>query len=298
MEALILFVVIGGLLLCIWRVCERGYVRYQEQLLDSQARKRHGAVQKTFLSLTYPTCILTASGYELIIETDSFEYKRDPSITARASLTLHRPVRLELCSGSYGHALGRRYLQTGTAEFDAMFNSQGTDGHVFQGLFSPSIQAQLLHLHKQCTHCRILLTPKTFTFSITPVPADEHQYDLFFESVLACCHQLHECTRIRTVWFSTVPPNSLDLTQTLLNPDVSALSVPPLDMQHIRIDATSYPFHRLEQFLTYAVNHIGQDYLKKSVMVTVYGNIKRLHPNLQNSLTNICQQMIIHEMPG
>ena len=79
---------------------------------------------------------------------------------------------------------------------------------------------------------------------------------------------------------------------TIYNPDVNDWSVPCVHLKQIVIHADTYPFHRLEQFLTYAVNSLGQAYLKATVDVVVYGGgSKILHPNIRNNLLCLCHRV-------
>ncbi len=86
----------------------------------------------------------------------------------------------------------------------------------------------------------------------------------------------------------------IDLPRTTLyNPDVSKVTFPMTALKKIAIYPDSYQFHQLECFLTYAVNHIGQQTLKIQVEATIYGTSEKLHANLRNALQNICKH--VHE---
>lgn len=80
----------------------------------------------------------------------------------------------------------------------------------------------------------------------------------------------------------------------LCNPDVSTTTVPMPCLAQIVIDADTFHFHALERFLTYAINQLGQPYLKKHVTVHVYGDSEKLPPNLRNNLTTLCKHFYIH----
>ncbi len=95
-------------------------------------------------------------------------------------------------------------------------------------------------------------------------------------------------TFVERVEFGTGIPQEPNIYTTLSNPDVAELNVPLVQLKQIVIDTATYDFRNVERFLTYAVNYIGQEYLKNNVDVHLYGDQKHLHPNLQNSLTNIC----------
>lgn len=82
---------------------------------------------------------------------------------------------------------------------------------------------------------------------------------------------------------------------TLCNPDVMELTVPMQQLEHIAIHTPTHNFYQVEQFLTYAINHLGQDHLKKHVTVHIYGGPAQLHHNLQNTLQNLCKTMTFHQ---
>lgn len=102
------------------------------------------------------------------------------------------------------------------------------------------------------------------------------------------------CHCVERIIFGVVPYVPEQGIADLHNPDVSSLTVPFWRLHQIMIDTNTYNFHLVEQFLTYAVNSIGQDYLKKYVTAHVYGKMENFHPNLWNSLTNLCQQVLAH----
>lgn len=84
-----------------------------------------------------------------------------------------------------------------------------------------------------------------------------------------------------------------DLPTMRQNPDGSTLTVPFFRVKRIHIDTETYNFHHIERFLTYAINTIGQDYLKQIVEVYLYGQPEKLHQNLRNSLDNLCKLVTI-----
>ncbi len=93
------------------------------------------------------------------------------------------------------------------------------------------------------------------------------------------------CTRITKVAFGRIEKNT-DNT-FLKDPDVSKLGVPMKNLIQIIIDAESYDFHKVERFITYAVNYIDKKHLNKNIMVRVYGDRNKLHPNIRNLINNI-----------
>ena len=116
----------------------------------------------------------------------------------------------------------------------------------------------------------------------------------FRSEVYQFCQQ---CRRveldIETVVFGELPQDvpAYD-TQTVFNPDVSYFTIPMPRMKKLIITADSYDFHQLEQFLTYAVNYLGERHLKKRVDVYIYGNPARIHSNLYNNLEHMYKRII------
>jgi hypothetical protein len=83
-----------------------------------------------------------------------------------------------------------------------------------------------------------------------------------------------------------------DSHSTLRNPDVSTLTLPMPQLQQLRIDCATCDVYRVEQFLTYAVNYIGQKRLKNGVKVYLLGDTGCLSPILLNSLHNLFNSVI------
>jgi hypothetical protein len=82
---------------------------------------------------------------------------------------------------------------------------------------------------------------------------------------------------------------------TVCNPNVSELTVPMQELEYIVLHTATYDFHLVERFMTYAVNYIGQEYLKKHVVVHIYSDPDKLHPNLRNSFENLCKRVVVHK---
>jgi hypothetical protein len=102
----------------------------------------------------------------------------------------------------------------------------------------------------------------------------------------------HRCHSTERIMFGALHVPDDGKLSTLRNPDVSDLTVPYICLQHINIDTKTYNFHQVERFLTYAVNYLGQEYLKNHVEVQVYGDSQELHPNIRNILTNVCRHVV------
>jgi hypothetical protein len=103
------------------------------------------------------------------------------------------------------------------------------------------------------------------------------------------------CHVVTCIIFGSPPRSESVSLTTLLNPDVSALTTPFFHLHQVVIYADSYDFHHVERFLTYAINYMGQEYLKHHVDVLLYGDMKELHPNLRNNLVTICQRVSVQE---
>jgi hypothetical protein len=82
---------------------------------------------------------------------------------------------------------------------------------------------------------------------------------------------------------------------TVCNPNVNELSVPIQELEYIGLHTPTCDFHQIERFMTYAVNSIGQEYLKNHVIMHIYGNPDKRHPNLRNSFENLCKQVEVHD---
>lgn len=284
---LFLLVVIGWI--CIRVLLERKKLDQQEMLLDVQARKRNGRVKPGRLGRwTYPTLLLKYKEYDLTISVTPGGRYPPPYTCAKSSIPLPSHIRCALLFKA------SEMLKLGTSVFDTPFTSQSPDDAFLRAFLTSPIQQQLLRLSKQCGMCEVTIKNNTFEIKIRGIPDSIQEYDQFLDVTLLCLDRLH-AGLVRTVFFGTVRSDAMISAYTVVNPEVSALTMPPLAVTQIIIDADSYHFHQLEQFLTYAVNHIGQVYLKNTVEVSVYGNIENLHPNLRNSLTNLCKRLTVYE---
>jgi hypothetical protein len=88
---------------------------------------------------------------------------------------------------------------------------------------------------------------------------------------------------------------SPDVLNNYFSPDVSELTLPMSSLKRIEIHTETYDFYQVERFITYAVNYIGQQHLKNHVEVHIYDDPAKLHPNLRNSLENLCKNVDVHE---
>lgn len=149
------------------------------------------------------------------------------------------------------------------------------------------------------------LTPDLFMFDyetekdMEPI-AFEHNGALdlprpnFFLHNLSNILAYHSHSVERVVFGKLVSPDD-DPYLTLHNPDVSALICPCIHLKLIMIETATYDAYHLERFMTYAVNVIGQNYLKQYVDVYIYGAMEKLQSNLQNNLTNLCRRIYINQ---
>lgn len=103
-------------------------------------------------------------------------------------------------------------------------------------------------------------------------------------------------SRIKTVTFGDFNDDA-SWSTIWHNPPTEAFTEELPHLKTILIDAETYDFDQLERFLTYAVNHIGQKYLKKKVTAYIYSDPESLHPNIRNSLENLCKKVRLVSEP-
>jgi hypothetical protein len=103
------------------------------------------------------------------------------------------------------------------------------------------------------------------------------------------------CSLVHVIVFGNRLESKVSRHHTICNPDISQLTAPMSRLKCIIIDTETYDFYQVERFVTYAINYIGQKYLKKKVEVHIYGNSQSLQPNLWNTLTNLCKCVYVHE---
>ena len=100
---------------------------------------------------------------------------------------------------------------------------------------------------------------------------------------------------IEIVVFGNVRFERFDQHKTLYNLDSANLTISVSALRNIIIHSETYDFRLVERFLTYAVNYIGQQYLKQGVGVYIYGDPDKLHSNLRNSFENLCKQVEVRD---
>jgi hypothetical protein len=106
-----------------------------------------------------------------------------------------------------------------------------------------------------------------------------------------------QCQSVQRILFGSLSFPEDDPSRTLRNPDVSTLTFPFVHLRTVIIETATYDVHSIERFLTYAVNMLGQTYLRNHVDVQIYGDWDDLPPHLKNSLTNLCRKVYREEKP-
>ncbi len=140
-----------------------------------------------------------------------------------------------------------------------------------------------------------------FDYYQVPITFARHLSDA---EAATLCKQLNDiltfrCQAVEQIVFGEMPPTFIGTPETLLmNPDVSELSFPFIRLQRLILDAATHDPRRVERFLTYAVNAIGQRKLKESVDVHIYGDPALLQTNLRNNLDNLFRRVEIHSEIG
>jgi hypothetical protein len=127
--------------------------------------------------------------------------------------------------------------------------------------------------------------------------------------LVKACHDIEESVQdaardalemlyasVKTVVFGEGHLPITDAWPVWQNPEATELTTPLSGLKIIGIHVPTHDFHRVEQFLTYAVNYIGQKHLKAHVIVHIYGEPARLHPNLLNTLTNLCKSVKMEKL--
>lgn len=118
---------------------------------------------------------------------------------------------------------------------------------------------------------------------------------VFSPDVYSLCHLCKDVdVATDTIVFGEIPLTDNSARYPAYNPDLTTFSLRMPSLRQVIIHTETYNFHHVERFLTYAVNYIGQDVLHENVEVHLYGDPKKLHPNLQNSLTHLCKTVYEH----
>jgi len=99
---------------------------------------------------------------------------------------------------------------------------------------------------------------------------------------------------IETIIFGSTTSTAYSSRTAWYNPDSSELTLPLSHLKQIVVYPETYNFFLLERFLSYAVNYIGQKYLRKKVEVHIYGDPDKLQENLHNNFTNLYKDVVVH----
>ena len=91
---------------------------------------------------------------------------------------------------------------------------------------------------------------------------------------------------IETVSFGDV---SLDAATCWHGPDMRHFQLPLRRLRRIEIDAITANPIDIERFLTYALEYMGQDFLRLNVTAHLRGSPDALPKNLRNNLSHLCQ---------
>ncbi len=103
---------------------------------------------------------------------------------------------------------------------------------------------------------------------------------------------------IPVLFFGEGQPFGAQRKTVLCNPDFTELTLPMPALQNILIHTAIYDFHLVERFITYALNYIGQEHLKRRVEVHLHGAPEQLHPNLRNNLEHLCLRVSVRLYRG
>lgn len=96
---------------------------------------------------------------------------------------------------------------------------------------------------------------------------------------------------IETVAFGRVPCEETPSPTCWHNPDVMQFRLPLRRLRRIEIDAATAPFREIDRFLTYALEYMGQEFLRLNVTAHLRGSPDALPRNLRNNLANLCKRI-------
>lgn len=168
------------------------------------------------------------------------------------------------------------------------------------GQADESFTTTILHALRQ-------LDPSTATLLVEFLDTSSEEIRTHLIAILKAFHWRPATDRERTLYgiaqthghieriiFGEPQNPAYEREQNLINPDFSEVTLPLLALDRILVYTETYQFFRLEQFLTYAINTLGQRYLKKGVEVDIHGDAGKLHANLRNTLTNLCKNVNLY----
>jgi hypothetical protein len=130
---------------------------------------------------------------------------------------------------------------------------------------------------------------QTIKFGITREEADALRLFQYLTDI-----RTWRCQTVTHIIFGAEVPSLETDANVFQNPDVTDLTTPFFHLKQICLMADSYNFQQVERFLTYAVNYLGQDYLKTHVAVHIYGDVQKIQSNLLNNFNYLCQYVHVH----
>ncbi len=161
-----------------------------------------------------------------------------------------------------------------------------------------SPQYPLRHIHNIRVDTGVSLTNGhlMFDYKGTPITCQDTLSRHLASHTAAIMSEMlrFSCSTIERIIFGTPRVAIHDPSRTLLNPDVSDLSLPFARLRHLIIYGDTYSIRQVEQFLTYVLNTYKAAYFRKYVTVDVYGEQQEVHPNIWNNLTHLCKSVSLH----
>ncbi len=105
----------------------------------------------------------------------------------------------------------------------------------------------------------------------------------------------HKCKAVEiaidTVRFGVFPLEETPSPTLWQHPDVLQFQLPLRRLRRIEIDADTANPIEIERFLTYALEYMGQEFLRLNVVAQLRGSPDALSKNLRNNLSNLCKRI-------
>ncbi|MEE4355619.1 MAG: HEAT repeat domain-containing protein [Desulfococcaceae bacterium] len=122
---------------------------------------------------------------------------------------------------------------------------------------------------------------------LLPLLADEHHHD----AVLKVIENL--CRAVQTLQFGYDPENQIrDNRRTVYDPDLSRLTIPLPELTEIVIYAQTCNIEQVRSLVRYAGQFYGENPLKNSICLTLYGNLHETDEKLFRELGSLCKNVI------
>ena len=96
---------------------------------------------------------------------------------------------------------------------------------------------------------------------------------------------------IDTVAFGDFSVEEMSAATSWQNPDMRHFKLPLRRLRCIEIDAAAANPVEVERFLTYALEYMGQEFLRLNVTAHLRGSPDALPRNLRNNLANLCKRI-------